>query len=204
MRKDAADPSRSTPDSESGRKKKYNAPQFTRLTPEEAKAHADSEGLAGESRRETLLEWIAELEMRPTKSDPTQEPQRPKAAWVKSSRVGFFLRVCAGRRDSLFSNRSACRCALSAFVRFSEMRIVFHRSCSLGKAAGFKSAHVWGLDQLRLWKNEPPKRRLLPVRQSSTQFVSVTPRPPTSIRLMTREYAPALASPRPTRLGSPP
>jgi hypothetical protein len=87
MRKDAADPSRSTPDSESGRKKKYNAPQFTRLTPEEAKAHADSEGLAGESRRETLLEWIAELEMRPTKSDPTQEPQRPKAAWLKSSRV---------------------------------------------------------------------------------------------------------------------
>ena len=26
-----------------------------------------------------------------------QEPLRPKAAWLKSSRVGFFLRVCAGR-----------------------------------------------------------------------------------------------------------
>src|SRR5437016_3080279 len=39
-----------------------------------------------------------------------------KAAWLKSSRVGFFLRVCAGRRDAFFSNWSACRSALGALV----------------------------------------------------------------------------------------
>jgi hypothetical protein len=37
-------------------------------------------------------------------------------------------------------------------VRFSDTRTASHRSCSLGKAAGFKSAHVWGFDQLRFWK----------------------------------------------------
>src|SRR6266550_5752619 len=71
-----------------------------------------------------------------------QEPLRPKAAWLKSSRVGFFLRVCAGRRDAFFSNWSACRCALSAFVRFSDMRIVSHRSWTLG--------YTWGRASLRL------------------------------------------------------
>ena len=45
------------------------------------------------------------------------------------------MRVCAGRRDAFFSNWSACRCALSAFVRFSDMRTVSHRSCSLDKTA---------------------------------------------------------------------
>src|SRR5438876_7921592 len=57
-------------------------------------------------------------------------------------RVGFFLRVCAGRRDAFFSNWSVCRCALSAFVRFSDMRIVSHRSWTLG--------YTWGRASLRL------------------------------------------------------
>ncbi len=74
-----------------------------------------------------------------------QEPLRPKAAWLKSSRVGFFLRVCAGRRDAFFSNWSACRCALSAFVRFSDTRIVSHRSCSLGYSCGFQIARYLSL-----------------------------------------------------------
>src|SRR5437879_2265083 len=55
MRKDPADPSRSTPDSESGRKKKFSAPHFTRLNPEEAKAMLTTKGLAGQPCRETAL-----------------------------------------------------------------------------------------------------------------------------------------------------
>src|SRR5881275_3086758 len=49
MRKDPSDPSRSMPDSESGRKKKYSAPHFTRLTPEEAKAVLTARGLPDSS-----------------------------------------------------------------------------------------------------------------------------------------------------------
>src|SRR5438093_11226174 len=60
-------------------------------------------------------------------------------------RVGFFLRVCAGRRDAFFSNWYACRCALSAFVRFSDTRIVSHRSCSLGYSCGFQIARYLSL-----------------------------------------------------------
>ena len=67
MRKDAGDPSRSTPDSESGRKKKYNAPQFTRLTPEEAKATLTARGLPDSPVVRQLLEWVAELEKRADK-----------------------------------------------------------------------------------------------------------------------------------------
>ena len=70
MRNDPADPSNSTPDSESGRKKKYIAPQFARLTPEEAKAMLTARGLPDSPVVRELLEWIAELEKRPTKSDP--------------------------------------------------------------------------------------------------------------------------------------
>ncbi len=68
MRKDAADPNNSTADL--GRKKKYSAPQFTRLTPEEAKAMLTARGLPDSPVVRELLEWIAELEKRPTKSDP--------------------------------------------------------------------------------------------------------------------------------------
>ena len=67
MRKDAADPSRSTPDSESGRKKKYTAPQFAKLTPEEAKAMLTARGLPDSPVVRQLLEWVAELEKRPGK-----------------------------------------------------------------------------------------------------------------------------------------
>ncbi len=70
MRRDPADPSNSTPDSESGRKEKYSAPQFARLTPEEAKAVLTARGLPDSPVVRQLLEWIAELEKRPTKSDP--------------------------------------------------------------------------------------------------------------------------------------
>ena len=67
MRKDAADPSRSTPDSEPGRKKKYTAPQFAKLTPEEAKAMLTARGLPDSPVVRQLLEWVAELEKRPGK-----------------------------------------------------------------------------------------------------------------------------------------
>ena len=66
-------------------------------------------------------------------------------------------------------------------VRFSDTRTASHRSCSLGKAAGFKSAHVWGFDQLRFWKKRTAKTTTITSTAISTQFVSVTPRPPTSI-----------------------
>src|SRR5438552_12778955 len=62
--------------------------------------------------------------------------------WFGLSQPRFLLRVCAGRRDAFFSNWSVCRCALSAFVRFSDMRIVSHRSWTLG--------HTWGRASLRL------------------------------------------------------
>ena len=68
MRKDPSDPSRSTPDSESGKKKKYRASHFTRLTPEEAKAVLTARGLPDSPLVRELLEWIAELEKRPTKT----------------------------------------------------------------------------------------------------------------------------------------
>ena len=68
MRKDPSDPSTSTPDSESGRKKKYSAPHFTRLTPEEAKAMLTARALPDSPVVRELLEWIAELEKRPTKT----------------------------------------------------------------------------------------------------------------------------------------
>ena len=70
MRKDPSDPNNSTPDSELGRKKKYRAPQFARLSPEEAKAMLTARGLTDSPVVRELLEWIAELEKRPTKSDP--------------------------------------------------------------------------------------------------------------------------------------
>ena len=59
------DPSNSTPDSESGRKKKYSAPQFARLSTEEAKAALTARGLPDSPVERQLLEWIAELEKRP-------------------------------------------------------------------------------------------------------------------------------------------
>src|SRR5438552_8067861 len=62
--------------------------------------------------------------------------------WFGLSQPRFLLRVCAGRRDAFFSNWSVCRCALSAFVRFSDMRIVSHRSWTLG--------YTWGRASLRL------------------------------------------------------
>jgi len=54
-------------DSESGRKKKYNAPQFAKLTPEEAKAMLTARGLPDGPVARQLLEWVAELEKRPDK-----------------------------------------------------------------------------------------------------------------------------------------
>src|SRR5438128_11261262 len=68
MRKDPSDPSTSTPDSESGRKKKYSAPHFTRLTPEEAKAMLTGAALPDIPVVGELVEWIAELENRGTKA----------------------------------------------------------------------------------------------------------------------------------------
>jgi len=67
MRKDPTDPSNSTPGSELGRKKKYNSRQFAVLTPEEAKAMLTARGLPDSPVVRQLLEWIAELEKRPTK-----------------------------------------------------------------------------------------------------------------------------------------
>jgi hypothetical protein len=74
MRKDPADPSRSTPDSESGRKKKYTAPQFTGLTPEEAKATLTARGLPDSPAVSQLLEWVAELEKRPGGAADRDDP----------------------------------------------------------------------------------------------------------------------------------
>jgi len=65
MRKDPADPSNSTPDSY--RKKKYSAPQFARLSTEEAKAMLTARGLPDSPVVRQLLEWVAELEKRPGK-----------------------------------------------------------------------------------------------------------------------------------------
>jgi hypothetical protein len=62
----AADPSNSMPDSESGRKK-YLAPDFTGLTPEEAKAMLSARGLPDGPVVRQLLEWVAELEKRSDK-----------------------------------------------------------------------------------------------------------------------------------------
>jgi len=78
MRKDPSDPNNSTPDSELGRKKKYSAPQFARLSPEEAKAMLTARGLTDSPVVRELLEWIAELEKRPTKSDPPKNRYDPK------------------------------------------------------------------------------------------------------------------------------
>jgi hypothetical protein len=54
-------------DSESGRKKEYNAPQFAKLTPEEAKAMLTARGLPDSPVVRQLLDWVAELEKRPNK-----------------------------------------------------------------------------------------------------------------------------------------
>jgi len=65
MRKDHSGNSPS--DSELGRKKKYSAPQFAKLTPEEAKAMRTARGLPDSPVVRQLLEWVAELEKRPNK-----------------------------------------------------------------------------------------------------------------------------------------
>jgi hypothetical protein len=109
-----------------------------------------------------------------------------RLAWLKSSRVGFFLRVCAGRRDAFFSNWSACRCALSAFVRFSDTRIVSHRSCSLDKAAGFNRLTSGASINSASGKNEPPKRRRLPGRQSQPNLLVSRPGLLLRLRIMER------------------
>ena len=44
-------------------------------------------------------------------------------------------------------------------------------------------------NQLRFWKKRTAKTTTIASTAISTQFVSVTPRPPTSISLMTKEYA---------------
>ena len=44
------------------------------------------------------------------------------AAWLKFSGVVVFFGTCAGRRSNLLSSSSACRCALSAFVRYRAAR----------------------------------------------------------------------------------
>src|SRR5205807_9131418 len=64
MRKDAADPSRSTQDSETGRKKKYTAPQIAKMTPAEAKAMLTARGLPDSPEVRQLLEWFEELDRR--------------------------------------------------------------------------------------------------------------------------------------------
>src|SRR5437762_13585092 len=82
MRKDPSDPSTSTPDSESGRKKKYSAPHFTRLTPDEAKAMLTATALPASPVVRELLEWIAEPEKRPTKAS-----SRLRTAAAQTSRA---------------------------------------------------------------------------------------------------------------------
>jgi hypothetical protein len=44
-----------------------------------------------------------------------------RAGGLVYSRAAFFFGTCAGRRSNFFSSPSACRCALSAFVRFFAM-----------------------------------------------------------------------------------
>jgi hypothetical protein len=39
------------------------------------------------------------------------------------SQAAFFFGTCAGRRSNFFSSPSACRCALSDFVRFFAMSL---------------------------------------------------------------------------------
>jgi hypothetical protein len=58
------------------------------------------------------------------------------AAWLKSSRCAFFF-FGAGWR-AFFSSLSACRCALSALVRFSDMWTVSHRPERDARAEDFK------------------------------------------------------------------
>jgi hypothetical protein len=64
MRKDHSGNSPS--DSELGRKKKYSAPQFAKLTPEKAKAMSTPRGVP-DSPVIRQLEWVAELGKRPKK-----------------------------------------------------------------------------------------------------------------------------------------
>jgi len=49
------------------RVEKYTAPQFAKLTPEEAKAMLTARGLPDSPVVRQLLEWVAELEKRPGK-----------------------------------------------------------------------------------------------------------------------------------------
>jgi hypothetical protein len=43
---------------------------------------------------------------------------RGQAGGLVYSQAAFFFGTCAGRRSNFFSSPSACRCALSDFVRF--------------------------------------------------------------------------------------
>ena len=61
------DPSKPTPDSKLGRKKKYTNPQFAKLTPEEAKVMLRARGMPDSPVIRQLLESIGKLEKRPGK-----------------------------------------------------------------------------------------------------------------------------------------
>jgi hypothetical protein len=43
-------------------RKPYIAPEFSRLTPEEAKAKLTARAVPGDAKAKQLLEWIAQLE----------------------------------------------------------------------------------------------------------------------------------------------
>ena len=61
-------------------------------------------------------------------------------AWLKSSGVVVFFGTCAGRRSDLLSSSSACRCALSAFVRFVAIPTASHNRANLARPCGFQTA----------------------------------------------------------------
>jgi hypothetical protein len=67
MQEDVPGPSKPTPDSKLGRKKKYTNPQFAKLTPEEAKVMLRARGMPDSPVVRQLLESIGKLEKRPGK-----------------------------------------------------------------------------------------------------------------------------------------
>ena len=61
------------------------------------------------------------------------------AAWLKPSGVVGFFGTCAGRRSDLLSSASACRCALSAFVRFLAIPTASHNGARSARPSGSKT-----------------------------------------------------------------
>lgn len=79
------------------------------------------------------------------------------ADWLKSSGGAAFFGTCAGRRSTLLSSSSACRCALSAFVRFVAIPTASHNGGNSARTCRFQIA--------RLPNRRPPCAGWLQIRE---------------------------------------